>query len=386
MANTLTNLIPTIRESLDTVSRESIGFIPAVWRNPDGKNLERAALDETIRFPITPAASTANNTPAVTAPDTGDQTIGSSTLTISKSKHVAVRWNGEETRSLRNGDRAQYTSIFGDQMQQAFRALTNEIETDIASTYTAASRAYGTAGTTPFAASLADAAQVRKILDDNGAPIADRHLVIDTSAGVNLRSLANLNQANTSGTTDTLREGMLLPLSGFRIGESAQVASHTKGTATGFDANGGEPIGETTIVVDGNDSGTILAGDVVTWAGDTNKYIVQSATASGAASGNIVIAEPGLLATLADTVEGAIGNSYTANMAFHRNAIVLISRLPELPEGGDMADDRTVMVDPLTGLAFEIAMYRQYRQVHIEVAIAWGYSMVKPEHAAILLG
>lgn len=386
MANTLTNLIPTIREALDVVSRELVGFIPAVWRNPDGKNLERAALDQTIRFPITQSQSTADNTPGQLPPNTGDQTVENSTLTISKSKHVALRWNGEEQQSLRTGDSPRLNTILQDQFEQAFRALTNEMEADIGSTYTAASRAYGTAGTTPFGSSLEDAAQIRKILDDNGAPMMDRSLILDTSAGLNMRTLANLNQVNTAGTDSTLRQGVLGNIFGMNVRESGQIASHTKGTATGFDANGGEPIGETTLVVDGSDSGTILAGDVVTWAGDTNKYIVQSATASGAATGNIVISKPGLIQTLATTVEGTIGDSYTANMGFARNAVVLITRLPALPDGGDSATDRITFVDPLTGIAFEIATYTEYRQVHIQVAAAWGYSVVKPEHCAILLG
>ena len=46
---------------------------------------------------------------------------------------------------------------------QAMRKLVNEVESDVAATYFAGSRAYGTAGTTPFASDLSDTAQLHKI-------------------------------------------------------------------------------------------------------------------------------------------------------------------------------------------------------------------------------
>lgn len=381
MANTLTDLIPDLYEALDVVSRELTGFIPAVSTD---NQVERAAINETVRIPVTQAQATAANTPAVTPPDTGDQTIDNETITITTSKHVPIRWNGEQTKGY--GNTGLFSSTFADQAAQAMRALTNEIEADIAAEYIRSSRAYGTAGTTPFGSSLQDAAEVKKILDDNGAPPSDRHIVIDTTAGVNLRTLANLNQTNNAGTDATLRRGVLLPIFGFDIRESAQVQSHTKGTATGFDANGGEPIGETIIVVDGSNSGTILPGDIVTWAGDLNKYVVLSSTASGAASGNIVIGKPGLVKTLADAVEGVLGANYVANMAFHRSAIHLATRMPAQPDGGDLAVDSVIVTDPVSGLSFEAALYKQFLQNVIHIRIAWGTKLIKPEHTAILLG
>jgi hypothetical protein len=87
-------------------------------------------------------------------------------------------------------------------------------------------------------------------------------------------------------------------------------------------------------------------------------------------------------ATKAITVVAASPRS----MAFHRGAIVLAQRLPALPDGGDVASDRTTVVDPRSGLSFEVAMYPQYRQMQYEVSCAWGVAMVKPEHACNLLG
>ena len=381
MANTLTDLVPDLMEAMDVVSRELTGFIPAVSTD---NSVERVSLNDTVRIPITQAQSAADNTPGVNSPDTGDQTVGNTTMTIDNPRHVPIRWNGEQTKGQKNT--GMFSSILADQTAQAIRTLVNEIETDIASEYWRASRAYGTPGTTPFASDMAAAAQIAKILSDNGAPLSDRQLVIDTTAGVALRSLTGLNQVNAAGTDSTLRQGILLPIMGLDVRESGQVQTHTAGTATGFDANGGEPIGETTLVVDGSDSGTILAGDTLTWVGDTNKYIVQSATASGAATGDIIIAKPGMVEALATTVEGTLGAAYTANIGFHRSAIQLATRMPALPEGGDQAIDVVQISDPVTGLTFEFALYPQFLQNVIHVRIAWGTKLIKPEHTAILLG
>ena len=382
MANTLTGLIPDLFEALDVVSRELTGFIPSVSSD---NSVERAAIDEAVVIPITASQSTAANTPAVSPPDTGDQTIGTGEIKITTSKHVPIRWNGEQTKGYKNN--GQFSSTMADQFAQAMRALTNEIEADIAAEYIRSSRAIGTAGTAPFATSLDVAADLKKILDDNGAPAGDRQIVINTTAGVNLRSLANLNQANTSGTTDTLRRGILLPLFGFDVRESAQIQTHTAGAATGFDATAAFAVGIETITVDGSDSGTILPGDIVTWAGDLNKYVVLSSTASGAATGNIIIGKPGLVQTLANTVEGTLNTTdYAANMAFQRSAIHLATRMPAAPDGGDLAVDSKIVTDPHSGLSFEAALYKQFLQNVIHIRIAWGTKLIKPAHTAILLG
>lgn len=381
MGNTLTNLIPDIYEALDIVSRELAGFIPAVTLDA---NAARAAVGQTIRVPITPAASAENVVPDRLPPDTGDQSIENTTIAISNAKAVPFRWTGEEQRGVNSGP--GYQNLRVQQIAQAIRTLVNLVEADLAALYPRASRAIGTAGTAPFATTVGDAAQVLKILKDNGAPESDLHLVINTSAGVNLRSLANLFKANEAGNDVLLRQGILLDLFGFMIRESAQIKQHTKGTGSGYlvDLVAGYVAGNTALHVD-TGTGTILAGDVVTFAGDSNKYIVGTGFA-GDGDGDIALNKPGLRATLANDAAMTIGNSYAANMAFHRNAMVLVARAPALPQEGDSASDRMVVTDPRTGLSFEISMYKEYRRVRYEVALAWGCANIKPEHTAILLG
>ncbi len=383
MSNTLTNLIPTIFSAKDTVMRELTGFIPAVTMDASG---EQAAKDQTIMWPVVPALAAADITPAATGPDPAATTQGSGSMTISKSRSATFFWEAEEQKSL-NG---MYNKILQDQFTQAMRTLVNEVEADLAALYVYASRAYGTGGTTPFDSTnkLAFTAQVRKILADNGAPLSDLQLVIDTTAGAALRSLTDLTHANEAGSVDALRRGVLLDVHGFAIRESAQVKSHTKGVGSSYavDLTAGYAVGKTTVHLD-TGTGQIKAGDILTntvTGRDTNKYVVATGGAGGEA--DYVLAEPGLKAAWVNNDTVAIGNSYAANLAFSRSAINLMMRTPAMPEGGDSADDVTVITDDQTGISFQVAMYRQRRRVAYEVGLAWGVKAVKPNSIAILLG
>ena len=379
MANTLTPFIKDMNAALDTVSREATGMISAVRRD---SNAERAAVGQTIDSFVAPAATATDITPAVTPPDDGDQTLGNKTIAITKARRVPFRWAGEEELGLANSG-LDPARIRQDQIAQAMRTLINEVEADLTSVYTSASRATGVAGTTPFVSNLSESADILQVLIDNGAPMDDLQLVINTGAGANLRTLTQLTKANEAGGDDTLRRGVLLDVHGFAIRESAQIKSHVKGTGTGYLVNNGPGyvVGDTSIAVD-TGANTILAGDVITAAGDANKYINGTALAGGI----IVLNEPGLRETLADGVALTVGNNYVANMAFARSAIALATRAPALPEGGDSATDRILISDPLTGLTFEVAIYAQYRQVQYELSMAWGFGSLKDEHIGIMLG
>lgn len=374
MANTLTSLVPDLYESLDIVSRELAGFIPSVTLDATA---ERAALNQAIRIPITPAAPAEDVSPGQLPPDDGDQTVGNTPFTITKSRMVPFRWTGEEQKGINTGP--GYANIRRDQITQAMRTLVNEIEVDVGKTAYLSSRATGTAGTTPFASTLGDTAQVRKILSDNGAPLSDLQCVIDTTAGANIRTLAQLTKANEAGTTALRAQGTLLELHGFVLRESAGVARHTAGTGASYVTNGALSIGATVIPVQ-TGSGTIIAGDVVTIG--NFKYVVTSALAGG----NLTIGAPGLREAVAGGSTVTLAAAYTANFAFSRSAIVLATRAPALPEEGDMADDRMMLQDPRTGMAFEVSMYKQYRRVRYEIAAAWGVQNIKPAHSCILLG
>lgn len=386
MANVLTSLAADIYKAADIVGRELVGVIPASTIN---SGIEGVAVGQTVRSHFTRAATVGDMTPAMTIPEGTDQTVDNKTLTLTKQRGVGIPWTGEDIRFVQGG--SGYETIYGDQIAQAMRAISNEIEAELAvEAYTNASRAVGTAGTTPFASNFDTVNELGQILRDNGMPTNDGQLslVMNTAAGTKMRNLASLYKVNESGDQRLLRQGVLGDVGGFMMRESAQIVQHVKGAGTGYDVNNGagEVVGQTTITLDGGTVNTtgIKAGDIVTFAGSTVNYVVN--TGLVAVSGDIVIGSPGIRATVADATEMTIGNSYTPNIGIHRSAMELAIRAPAKPFGGDAAVDVMQVQDPHSGLVFEISVYKGFNKAMIYVAAVWGKKAWKPDAIALLMG
>lgn len=381
MANVLTDLAADIYVAADVVARELVGIAPSVTLNANAS--DRVAVGGVVRSHFTRPAVAGNVAPSMTIPEGTDQTIDNKTLTITKSRSVPIPWTGEDMRFVNAG--SGFSTIYGDQIAQAMRTLTNEIEQDLwLETYRNASRAFGTAGTNPFASNFDAVAEVRQILVDNGMPTSERQttLAINTIAGTKLRNLASLQRANEAGNDQLLRQGVLLDLQGLMMKESAQIGVHTAGTGTGYLVNNvaGYAVGATSIAVD-TGTGTILKGDTINF-GDGFDYVVDTALTGG----TVVIAEPGLRAAIADGATVTVRANATKNVAFHRRAVELVMRPPAVPEGGDAAVDSMIVQDPRSGLVFEIRVYKGYRKTMFEVAAAWGQKAWLPKFIAQLNG
>lgn len=388
MANVLTDLAADIYVAADVVGRELVGFIPASTINADGS--ETAAVGQTVRSFATREASAVDITPSMTIPEGTDQTVDNKTLTMTKQRGVQIPYTGEDVRLLNGG--AGYETVYGDQIAQAMRTLVNEMEADLATeAYENASRAVGTAGTTPFASNFDLVAEARQVLADNGMPMNDGRisLVMNTAASTKLRNLASLSSVNQAGNDTLLRQGTLLDLQGVMIKESAQVQSHTKGGATNALINNGsgEAVGQTTLTLDTitvNTTG-IVAGDVVTFAADTtNKYVVN--TGLVATSGDIVIGDPGLLIAAPNNNAMTIGNSFTANVMMHQKGMELAMRAPAKPIGGDAAVDVMIVQDPTSGLVFEVSVYKGFSKAMIQVGVVYGYKAWNSKAIATVMG
>jgi len=378
MPNTLTALEPILFSAAQEVSSEPFGAVDAINTNFDSRGV---AIGDAVKVPVAPTRAATDFVPGVAAAQGADATADEVTVEISKSRKTTMYLTGEQQRSLDNG--ATSAEWIRQMVAQMMRTLRNEAEADcVSAIYTGASRATGTAGTNPFASALTPLADVRKILRDNGAPMADLQFVGDTTSEANLLKLGVVLDAGIAGSDEERRSGILRRQYGFNMRTSGGVELHTKGTANAnYDTNLGATLqpGATGIAVD-TGTGTILAGDVITFAGDTNKYVVNTGIA---APGTLAIGRPGLRQTLADGVDLALGNSYTPNLAFERSAVVGVMRPPVMPANPTISQTLISDGQGMTYLLLDIA---QYGQRTWELHLAWGFKAVQPEHIATLLG
>jgi hypothetical protein len=377
MSNTLTSLAPTLFSAAKQVASEPFGVIPAINTTFDAKGV---AKGDVVTVDVAPTRAATDFTPGATTTTGDDSVAGSIPVKITAAKKVSWHLTGEQIRSLEN---ATINQDWVKQLAaQGMRTLRNMAEVDAATALKqGASRAYGTAGTQPFPSDLSALTNARKILQDNGCPMSDMWFMGDSNAGLGLRNLGIFQQAYAAGTDAERRSGDFLPQFGFKIKESAGIGLHTKGTGASYTTDtAGYAVGATVInLITG--TGTAVPGDVTTFAGDTNKYVVASGiTAPGA----VTLQSPGLrVAIPASAVAVTIGNNYTANMAFERSACVGIIRPTLMPE------NPTITQMPISddlGMTYLMLDIAQYGQRTWEMHLAWGFKTVNGEFSTIVLG
>lgn len=377
MSNVLAALAPILWGDARLVPRELTGFLGACDRS---FNDQGVAVGDVVKVPVSPVM-TATTISASNVFPTGDsRTLTAKTLTLAQTAQVSWHLEAEQERSLSNGG-TNAISTLKQTINQGCRTITNQIEAYLATMAdVSASRAYGTATTSPFATDQKPLAQILKILKDNGAPNMDLSCIVDTVAGADLRSVSNLFKVNEGGSPELLRRGGLGELYNMGIVESAGVKAHVAGTATGLLINNGSVAVGTTVLTVDTGSGTVLPGDVIELESDTNKYVVVDATA-GSTVISITIQEPGLRKATANNKTVTLTASHTSNIAMHRNAMCAVIR-PAIQPVGPVVE-QMVISDPETGLSFLLLRVVQDGQVSWFLRVVYdafvpnGFAMAK---------
>ena len=280
------------------------------------------------------------------------------------------------------------------QVREGARALANQVDKDLWTLYKTVPNVIGTAGQTPFQSidpptqvyhGLMAAKEARRILNLNKALNQDRVMLLNIEAESNASVLPQFLNASASGSTETIREGVIGRKSNFDWFYSNNAPVHVSGTTGTIVTNGSPPVvnakGSTTLVVSGTTALTI--GDKFTIAGDTTQYTINA----GSTNTNWLI-YPALAADVPTSTNITIyptgASGADISMAFHPMAFTFANApMMDVMAGGNTIQSFT---DPTSGLSLRLEMTRQYKQTMIELDFLYGFAPLMPELAVVIYG
>jgi hypothetical protein len=381
VSNIFTALAPVLFSAAQEVGAESTGALDGITMNFDDK---RVAKDDSLKVPIASGGTPVDFVPGNVTPQGDSDEASEVDVKITASKKRSWHLTGEQRRSLENaGTDKEWIRL---KLMQEMRSLRNLCEADcVTAIVEGASRAAGTAGTTPFASNLDSLITMRKILKSNGSPHVDAQFVGSSSAEENILKLSAIQQAYAAGGDDERRSGIIGKQFGFEIRTSAQIGVHEKGNGANYATNTSLAMAKgatQTVLSGGSGTGTIKKGDILSFASDTdNLYVCQNEIT--ASMQLLKIGRPGVLKTIPTTDAITVGDSYTPCMAFERGAVVGIMRPPLFTENPTITQ---TLVSDRRGLTYLLLEMAQYGQITWELHLAWGFKVVNSEFVALLLG
>lgn len=335
----------------------------------------------TIDVPLPSAVAVQDVTPAATPPSTADQTPGTTSIALDRWKEAPFHLSDKDYTEM--SARAGYLPMIA---SGAIKALANDVDRYILGLGSKFYGMYGTAGTTPFASNINAATQIRKVLNEQLCPLGDRFLVMDPDAEANALQLQAFHDASFGVGPMAIMEGQITRRLGFSWLMDQNVRTHTAGTGQNYLVNqtGSLAVGTKTIPVD-TGSGTLLVGDIVSFANHSQTHVVTSALSGGsfAIEPGLVVAVPNNTAVTGPADTGGVG-THTLNLAFNRNAIALVTK----PLAGSIHPGAFYQsaVDPISGIVLRLEITREHKRDRFSYDILYGGDVIRRELGARLVG
>jgi hypothetical protein len=377
--NTLTAVLDRILAQALPVLRENC-VMPRLVNS--GYSAIAGGKGSTIEISVAGATSATAVTPSNTPPDIAGVTPSVVTMNLDKWYESGFFMTDKDALDIRDG-------VLPQQAASCVKSLANQVNSDLLALYKEVYGYAGAAGTTPFATGLDEAAQARKILATQLAPLADRRGVIDPNAEANFILVPSVLNANQRGDDQGIKEGRIARILGLDWFTDQAVPTHTAGTAAGATLDSTDyALGTKTVTLASAGTGSFLVGDIFTIAGDTQTYTVTAGDADVSGGGTLSF-EPGLkVAITANNLALTLKASHVANLAFSKDAFGFANR-PFI--GGNMLPGvATVgvsyMQDPVSGLSLRVEHTREHKRDKLSFDILYGVKTVRPELAVRIAG
>ncbi len=382
MANTLTNIMPKILARGLLALREQ-AVMPRLVNG--SYSTEAAQKGDTIDVPLSSSLTATDVTPAQVPPAAVDSAPTRVQINLNKWKQARFHLSDKEMVEI---DRNRHFMPL--QTTEAVRALANQVNADIHAEYTGIYGFTGTPATTPFGTDTSDAINARKILNQQRSPRDNRRGVLDFDAEANALALAAFADAEKTGENGVKIEGEIGRKFGIDWVTDDNVVTHTAGSLTGtIVTQGAAALGakSVTLVTDAAEAVNLVAGDIVTFAGDAQTYVVTAALNIGAATTGALSFEPGLAVAQVGGEQISVKATHVVNLVFHRDAFAFANR-PLADSTRDLALGSQVltMTDPQTGISLRLEVSRQHKQVAWDFDLLYGVKLVRPELATRIAG
>lgn len=382
MANSISDLMGKILARGLMRLRKRLVMPSAVNRDFDPEPAERG---QTVNVPKPPDVTTRDVSPGVTpaaAPDVTENTIP---ITLNAWKEAPLAFTDKDR--VETIDESVEMAI-----DAAVDALAEDVNSDVMSLYKEVynyNSVTGTAGTTPFGSDYSEASEARKVLNENEAPHPDRRMVIDPDAEENAVNLSEFADSSFTESDDVIIEGDIGRKLGFDWLMDQQVPTHTAGSLTGdptVDGAHTAGVSAVSLTCDADDAIALNEGDLITFAGDTQVYVVTADLDVGNGGAGDVNISPDLQADLSggEAVSLELSSDHVNNLAFHRDAFALAIR----PFRQPVAENAQVMtmIDDMTGLPLRLEVSRQNKQDYWSFDLLWGVKTIRPEIACRVIG
>ena len=264
-------------------------------------------------------------------------------------------------------------------IEPAAAALAQKINADGLELYKDIPYVTGQAGTTP--SSLADIANVRKVLNQKNVPVSPRVAVWDTEADTAFTTVDAIVHADKSGKTKALREGSIGKIFGLENYMSQAVKKHkSEISGTGLKVKSGAE-GETVLSVSGtNLTGKFVKGDVITIGGESYTVTKDSESAVSNTVSDLSV-YPALKNVKSGDAVTLVGD-HTANLAFNPMAFAFVTRPLSAPSGVES------YVTSYNGITLRVVKGydMKHKKEMLSMDVLYGYKTMYPELATRVLG
>jgi hypothetical protein len=379
--NTLTNyIVPLLAMGMKSLRERSV--LPQLVNS--AYTAQPGAKFSTVLINIPSATVATDVTPGHTAPDTGAIAPTQISMVVDRWKEAAFTLTDADLMKVDHG-------IIPMQAEEAIKALSEAVETDLWGRLKGVPYVSGTSGTTPFATDLSAYTNARKALNKRRVPKVPRFALIDPDAEANAILLRAFQDAGWRGDTGGIIEGEI----GQKLGATwlasnfVPTRTSTALTAGAATVNGVNAAGATTVsIAKATNAAPLVEGDVITIATGpaAGDYVVQTAVSLIVGNTSVSI-YPALRGATAGGEVVTLRASFVSNVLMHRDALGFVTRpLSEsAPQGRSLGIFESI-VDPISGLTLRLELTREYKQDRFSYDILWGSALVRPEFAQIMAG